>query len=836
MIEGQFNVNQVESLQEPDILQNFGCSVRTFEHSIGNVVLAGHCLSTDEEILETLDKVVASKDEALLTHLTGSYVTAVSRPGKTTIYSDLAGQFPVYFTQQEGTVHYGTLLDPIARRTSGMPDKIGLALELAEAHSLNYSRTRYAEVCSVPPAQKLELSSDYVHVSPYELFRMPDSITFDQAAENVRLALHAAIAGRIATGQTISGDFSGGLDSTSLAFLTLAQLPRDTQFHAFHSYFSGSTAGDVQYAKAYAALDDRIDLHLVELPKYQYSFTPGKPLKPVYEQHLHVQKSGSGIHLDGTGSDALFNVAPAYLYDMWHQKGPTGIGTLLPAIVTQARLANDSPREYVHKVLTKPRDTYEDVVRASAQLLKNGELPHETQLLALNASALSVLSTSIRRKLASEVTIDDFVRAYIGRADRMALHELWASGRIASRIRNEAGQHNVSTHFPFLDHQVIRAAMQIPGYQRHGHRQFKALLRVALQDEIPDEILQRRSKGGYSSEVFEDVRLNALNFRNTLDNNSLLARLGIISPPAMHRTITDAELGLGHASLSTPTKAVEIEQWLRSRYRAPLMSSRPQRTQPPKETAHPPLLFPISLAPHARAIEDRAGIALYNLRTKELRSLHYAAGAIVRTLHGQSRPEDVYEAVRQTLQPGQHHHQAESLTAKICTTLMDRGFMESQSPRSFAIATPQVPPHPHASEVFYAENVAHSSEIKMHDYFAVMNGIRKASKLLNLDLYEVAQRLGDIKNHQQWSDELRVKKLLHTGHVIGKYYMGRLACQELSLAVVLAEAQRGRRVDWALGISTDPRRIHAWPEIKGQPVRTEYDDFVTGKYTKLDAW
>jgi Transglutaminase-like superfamily/Coenzyme PQQ synthesis protein D (PqqD) len=53
-----------------------------------------------------------------------------------------------------------------------------------------------------------------------------------------------------------------------------------------------------------------------------------------------------------------------------------------------------------------------------------------------------------------------------------------------------------------------------------------------------------------------------------------------------------------------------------------------------------------------------------------------------------------------------------------------------------------------------------------------------------------------------------------------RWYPGRAACLEQSLAAVLVTAVRRRRLDWCLGSIPDPYRFHAWVEVAGQPVPT----------------
>ena len=508
---------------------------------------------------------------------------------------------------------------------------------------------------------------------------------------------------------------------------------------------------------------------------------------------------------------------------------------MLPLLIERARLTNESPLEGLRKILAKPYASHEAIVGEAAQLLKEGGLPSERQL-GVNGRGLASLMPDIRKQIALTMASGTPLHEAEGYADRMAINELWASGRASHAKREEAEEHGISLHFPFLDHQVVRASLQLAGYKKQQPHQFKAFLRASLQGSVPDELLERRSKGSYSTEAYGSIRQKAQDFRDFLGHNALLTRLGVIDPQFIHQIITEIELGIPDALLSVPQHAADVEKWLQSRYQVPTASLKPLQVRPAAESIHEPASFPLSLAPHVHAVEDGAGIALYNLKTKELRALHHSAGAIIQVLQQRGQPEDVYQAVRQTLKPELHAH-AEALTMKIAATLSDRGFLEPESSRPFMIARPNAPRNAQASEIFYAENVSHSPELMAQDYLAVVSGIRKARKMLeSLDLYEITQNLRNDRSRQRWSDERQVTRLLHAGHVIGKYYMNRLTCQELSLAVILAEARRNRRTDWAVGVSADPRGVHAWPEINGEPIRTEHDDYITGKYTKLDSW
>lgn len=50
-----------------------------------------------------------------------------------------------------------------------------------------------------------------------------------------------------------------------------------------------------------------------------------------------------------------------------------------------------------------------------------------------------------------------------------------------------------------------------------------------------------------------------------------------------------------------------------------------------------------------------------------------------------------------------------------------------------------------------------------------------------------------------------------------KFFPGRAACLEASLAAFLAATTRGRTVDWCIGCRFGPCESHAWIETLGEP-------------------
>lgn len=56
-----------------------------------------------------------------------------------------------------------------------------------------------------------------------------------------------------------------------------------------------------------------------------------------------------------------------------------------------------------------------------------------------------------------------------------------------------------------------------------------------------------------------------------------------------------------------------------------------------------------------------------------------------------------------------------------------------------------------------------------------------------------------------------------TARSAGRWFPGRAACLENSLAAVLTAAARGRAVDWCIGARLAPYASHAWIQTRGRP-------------------
>jgi hypothetical protein len=105
------------------------------------------------------------------------------------------------------------------------------------------------------------------------------------------------------------------------------------------------------------------------------------------------------------------------------------------------------------------------------------------------------------------------------------------------------------------------------------------------------------------------------------------------------------------------------------------------------------------------------------------------------------------------------------------------------------------------------------------DRLAAMAAFAAAVVLLRLPFARLTRLVAEIKavccRRDATPDEAEIAAL--AAQAAGRWFPGRAACLENSLAAVLTAAARGRAVDWCIGARTAPFTSHAWIQTRGRP-------------------
>jgi asparagine synthase (glutamine-hydrolysing) len=146
----------------------------------------------------------------------------------------------------------------------------------------------------------------------------------------------------------------------------------------------------------------------------------------------------------------------------------------------------------------------------------------------------------------------------------------WAMRR-NSRITSQFG---VSLQAPFLDDRVLEAALSIRLEDRMTVGRFKPVLAATMRGIAPDSLLDRKTKGDASAELYAGLRHHRRELLELWDN-SLLVQMGLVDADALRTLFLDLHPTTRPLVPLDPTLACEA--WLRS---LPI-SARPARQPHP---------------------------------------------------------------------------------------------------------------------------------------------------------------------------------------------------------------------------------------------------------------
>ena len=123
--------------------------------------------------------------------------------------------------------------------------------------------------------------------------------------------------------------------------------------------------------------------------------------------------------------------------------------------------------------------------------------------------------------------------------------------------------HGINLVTPFLDEKIINICLSVINSDRFSTHEYKPLIKSAINELVPAEILNRNTKHNYAADVFQGRRQNARELLNLFEN-SILVELGLID----QKSIKDACLGVGKStSHSALWRTISLEFWLQNQQR-----------------------------------------------------------------------------------------------------------------------------------------------------------------------------------------------------------------------------------------------------------------------------
>jgi asparagine synthase (glutamine-hydrolysing) len=571
------------------------------------LLLLGRCLLSPERITAEFAAAVESGDLGRTAEWPGAYTAVIISDGGITAYPDLAGQFPLYYSQRHGELLIST--DPAqlaaAHRLSADPLLAAAHVVCPGVLPLWWGRSAYAGIGRVEGGMVLRARADRLEIEPSRLPLPVPGTTLAEGAARLRQALTEGIEGRCAD-RRVSADFSGGVDSSSVAFLAGGSSTGPVASVAYHQPLA--PAADLADALRLAGLTSSVDLTVVRGSVRTLPFVALAPLAgrngdvadagtmpgvgeagddetgggwprsaEPSPRALTTRRdaarlavaaaSGARVHLTGEGGDAVLMAAPSYLADLARQHA---MRSLWRHCGEYARLRHSAPVGLAASAIrlagTSPRGA---LCALAAGLVRSDDAtsPGWAGLVSWwqPTEAASWLTTKVRRGLADLVGDPATARVVpegAGPADVAALADLRRSADAQRQLRALGRRRGLAVEAPFLDTAVVRAALSVPAATRADPWSYKPLLRSALTGLVPDDVFARQTKGDYSAEYYQGARQASAGLRALL-RDSRLADLGVMEPgpvlAALDRMTAGVAVPLGPLNMLLAT-----EVWLRT--------------------------------------------------------------------------------------------------------------------------------------------------------------------------------------------------------------------------------------------------------------------------------
>ena len=552
----------------------FNGEIYNFRELRGELQRAGHRLHshTDSEVLLHL---YAEQGLDFLARLNGIFALAIrdgrerGRPagverGDVIVARDHLGVKPLYFTETARGVVFASELKSLLKAGAIAPAIDVVALQ----HYLAYlwvpaPRTMLVGVSKLEPASALLLRAGAI-ARRWEFYRLPHpdthhSASFDQVAGELHDAVERAVQRQMVADVPVGAFLSGGLDSSSIvAMMTKGEAHRPPDCYAIGFAGDASIDGspsDLPYARRVAAhlgvplheivvtpsIIDRLEQMILAVEEPQADPAPINAML-IAER---ARRDGYKVLMSGAGGDDLFSgyrrhrAIDLERYWGWLPQGARrGIGAAARAVAGGGTGGMRRP-----------------AVRRAAKAFAHADAPPDRRLVSYFWWSDEALRRSLYAPSLSEALDGAETAApLLATLDRIPRERSPLNRMLELECRHFLPDHNlaytdkvgmafgVEIRVPLLDLELVELAARIPPAFKQRGATGKAILKRAMEPELPHDVIYRPKTGfGVPLRRWLDHEL-----RETVDDllsTDTVARRGLFDPEAVRALIASDRAG-----------------------------------------------------------------------------------------------------------------------------------------------------------------------------------------------------------------------------------------------------------------------------------------------------
>lgn len=508
---------------------------------------AGHRFATRSDT-EVLVHLYEEHGDAFVTRLNGMFAFALwdARRRRLLIGRDRLGIKPLYYREDGATLTFASEAKSIlaATGTTAALDRAALAEYLALGY-VAAPASLFEGIRKLPPGCLLSCAGGHVHVARYWAPSPAIDESLDEAgcATQVRGRLERAVVSQMVSDVPLGAFLSGGIDSSAIvAFMARhSREPIRTYSIGFEANRGAAYYNELPWARQIARLFGTDHHEIVVkpdvvrlLPRLLWHLDEPVADAAFITTYLVAEfaRRDVTVILSGVGGDELFGGYRRYLgayYDAYYERIPRWLrsGVLQPvlralpsdrhsALLNLARhartyaLSHDEPFEERYR-------SYVNVFSrlAAAEVLRDAPGGRRDALDAAFAEVAGADSFARAARVDLVTQLPDDLLMLTDKATMAA---------------------SLECRVPFLDNDVVDLALRVPSRLKIRGRSLKHLLKQALADVLPGEILRRR-KRGFGAPIGAWFRSELAWLVRRVLSRAAVEDRGLFDWPAVERTI-----------------------------------------------------------------------------------------------------------------------------------------------------------------------------------------------------------------------------------------------------------------------------------------------------------
>ncbi len=463
----------------------------------------GHRYRTRSDT-ETILHLYEEEGERCVESLRGMFAFAIwdRARGRLLLARDRLGIKPLYYAVTDEELLFGSEIKAILAAGVRAALHEGILPEMLATRYVSGEETLFRGIRKLLPGRTLSWSPG----EPLEqrrYWRLPGAIDeapvrLEDRVPALRERLTGAVRSHLMSDVPLGVFLSGGLDSSGIAAL-MATMVADP-IRTFAVGFADPSANELEYARLVARSIGAQHHEVVVSPEQFFAALPrliwheDEPIAfpssvPLYFVSRLASEQGVKVVLTGEGADELFLGYPPYTATTWNEQLGRIYRALTPrAVRTAIRGAIPSlpvrVRRYARRSFLALEPTPREMVCENFAVfptamqqglltdgLLDGRDPYEDKLRYFTEAPGATLERM------SHADLQTYLVELLMKQDQMSM-----AASVESRV-------------PYLDHELVEYAAALPAHVKLRGWHTKIVLREALRDLVPHEILARRKMG-----------------------------------------------------------------------------------------------------------------------------------------------------------------------------------------------------------------------------------------------------------------------------------------------------------------------------------------------------